>query len=449
MEVEKISKTDDKIINKPNAIIPFYNETNKVYPITTNNNEVNLELTWEDINIILEDKKVTKNILTNVSGSLKSGETLAILGASGAGKTTLLNHLSRKIDTTRFKHTGKMLLNNQEVSNSDFNSITSYVMQDDVLEPEMTPREILLFTARLKINASREVQESKVAEMLKILKIEKCQNTKIGDNLHRGVSGGERKRVSIAVELLSDSPILFLDEPTTGLDSYNAFEVISAIKKLALDKNKIVIFTIHQPASEIFQLMNKICVLALGKTVYFGLKENLEIFFTKIKLPIPYLYNPFEHIIEMTTLTSVECSNVLQHYPNILTIEDKQERYKSYIDTISDLFKSDFKPEKNKYETVSSHIRQLMYLNKNITGFLYQLYNLILRQILITIRTKKILMIRIFQNIFVGVIIALVFSNLEQNAQGIRNRFGAFNMLTVLGVFNAVNASIMVCKWFI
>ena len=448
MEVDSKSNQQNKAENNYNGV-PLNSQSNKVYPNTTiSSNPSNFELKWENINITFEDKKTKqiRNILSNVSGSVKSGETLAILGSSGAGKTTLLNHLSRKIESQSLKSSGTMLLNSQEISKSDFTSITSYVMQDDVLEPEMTPKEILLFTARLKLNAPREVQEMKVQEMLKLLKIEKCQNTKIGDNLHRGVSGGERKRVSIAVELLSDSPILFMDEPTTGLDSYNAYEVISAINLLAIEKNKIVIFTIHQPASEIFQLMDKICVLALGKTVFFGLKENLEPFFTKIKLPIPHLYNPFEHIIEMTTLTSIENSDVLEAYNNLLEIEDKQDKYKAYIDAISNVFNSDFVLEKGDLNEVAEDMRRLMHSNKNITGFFYQLFNLIMRNIIITIRTKKVLMIHIFTNVFVGIILALVFNNLEQTSIGNRDRLGAINFVSIIAVFNSVNSLIMTCK---
>lgn len=449
MEVDSKSPNQNHIEQNNYNAVPLSSHNNKVYPNKTiNSNPSNFELRWDKINITLEDKKTkqTKNILTNVSGFVKSGETLAILGSSGAGKTTLLNHLSRKIESHSLKSTGTMLLNSQEIGKNDFTSITSYVMQDDVLEPEMTPREILLFTARLKLNAPREVQERKVEEMLKLLKIEKCQNTKIGDNLHRGVSGGERKRVSIAVELISDSPILFLDEPTTGLDSYNAYEVISAINQLAIEKNKIVIFTIHQPASEIFQLMDKICVLALGKTVFFGLKEKLEPFFTKINLPIPHLYNPFEHIIEMTTLTSIENSNVLEAYTNLLEIENKQDKYRTYVDTISDKFNNDFVLEKSEINEVAEDMRSLMHSNKNITGFFYQLLNLTMRNIIITIRTKKIIMVHIFTNIFIGIILALVFNNLDQTSIGTRDRLGALGFISILAVFNAVNSLIMTCK---
>ena len=335
-----------------------------------------MNLEWEGINITIENKNKKTNILTNISGFVKSGETLAIIGASGAGKTTLLNHLSRRFEYNNFKSSGKILLNKQELSKSDFTSISSYVMQDDALEPDLTPKEILLFTAKLRINAPREVQELKVAEVIKLLKIEDCQNTRVGDNFNRGISGGERKRVSIAIELLSDSPIIFLDEPTTGLDSYNAYIVISAIKMLAKEKNKIIVFTIHQPASEIYELMDKICILALGKTVFFGEKNNIIPFFNHIQLPIPELYNPFEHIIEMTTITSIEDSRVKEKYLILENISDKHERYNLYIDTISNSFNDNFKAiNACDLKEISIETRLLIHESKNKTGFFFQLFS--------------------------------------------------------------------------
>lgn len=427
---------------------------NKEQLLTVGNNpEMQLEFTWTDISLtatVQEGKCCNKTshekrILENVSGSLTTGSSLAILGASGAGKTTLLNYLSRKIENSALKATGSVTLNGQDLSSDDFSAITSYVMQDDMLEPVMTPREILLFTALLKLKSSRVEIEERVKYLLKVLRIEKCQNTRIGDNLERGVSGGERKRTSIAVELLSDSPIIFLDEPTTGLDSYNAYEVVNTLNDLCLE-NKMVIFTIHQPASEIFDLLSKICILALGKVVYFGPSKNIYNYFETIKLPIPINYNPFEHFIEVTNISIVSEPKVLEAYPEMKELDDDQEKYRLLVSKMHEKYESDYKyvPE-NKYSEISSTMKELIDEKKITHGFLYQLLILYLRLTIISLRNKKVLITKIMQYVIVGTILALVFNNLRSDEIGIQDRRGLLVMTSMLSVFLSTTAAILVC----
>lgn len=414
-----------------------------------------LELKWKDISIGIKLKKkgekgeTTKSILNKVSGSMSSGNSLAILGASGAGKTTLLNFLSRKIESTQYITSGKVTLNSVEVDNEDFSAITSYVMQDDILHSCMSPREILLFTAILKLrNKDREFIESRVAELFKILKIEKCQTTKVGDNLVRGISGGERKRVSIAVELLSDSPILFLDEPTTGLDSYNAFETLKALNTMAVEKNKIVIYTIHQPASEIYELLSKICVLSLGKTVYYGEKDKLQEYYSRIKLPIPNNYNPFEHIIETTTLSSIEETLILEAYPSLLSIEILQDRYKSYIDEISEIFKVSFETDAEpQFSEIKNDIKEKMIDGKASGSFCLQVLMLTLRGIILIIRDYKLLFLKIVNNLIMAIFCAILFNNTRKDSIGVRDISGLMFILTISNTMNATSSNLVICKF--
>jgi len=220
-------------------------------------------------------------------------------------------------------------------------------MQDDILEATMTPLEILLFTAKLKLNLPPLEIEKKVNQMISELNLQKCKTTPIGNHIQRGVSGGERKRTSIGVELISDPKIIFLDEPTTGLDSYNAFEVVKNLCELAELEEKIIIFTIHQPSSELFSLLHKIFILADGKTVYFGDKDNsIDFFNDHLRLNYPLNYNPFEFFIEMTNFEVFynEKVNEILTYNKILTpAKDKDDKtrlqaYSNYIQILADIF---------------------------------------------------------------------------------------------------------------
>ena len=141
--------------------------------------------------------------------------------------------------------TGKVMVNGVEKENiKGYSSYSAYVQQDDILFQTMTVRECLEFSAKLKLKGDLEEKLQRVDSLISELRLNKCQNTKIGGELIRGVSGGERKRTSIGVELITDPNLIFLDEPTTGLDSYTATSVIETLRDLTYS-GKTVISTIH------------------------------------------------------------------------------------------------------------------------------------------------------------------------------------------------------------
>jgi ABC-type multidrug transport system ATPase subunit len=346
-----------------------------------------------------------------VSGRVKSGECLAILGSSGAGKTTLLNYLSRKIESSSLKVEGNVSLNSENISSKEFDSIASYVMQDDILEATMTPTEILMFTAKMKFKLPLEKIEQKVFDMIQDLNLKKCQNTRIGDKITRGVSGGERKRTSIGVELISDPKIIFLDEPTTGLDSYNAYELIQLLKNLS-QKNRMIIFTIHQPSSEIYGLLDKINILALGKTIYFGPQKKCFECFDNLKIPVPLKYNPFEHFMEVTNVATIEDPKILSNFPELNSIENKLDKYSSYISNLNGSFERikneffDFTPtvrgftEETKQNIIDKGIRQ---------NFFYEFGLIFGRNMVISRRNPKVLYMKIAQAIVTALLVSLLF----------------------------------------
>jgi ABC-type multidrug transport system ATPase subunit len=251
-----------------------------------------------------------KNVLDRVSGRLASESFTAIMGASGSGKTTLLNFLSnRRFYLRRVKCSGEVYLNGRSRSELNFNTYVAYVMQDDVLIETMTVREILTFSAKMRL--SPETCMQKMMEVVEQLELTKILDSRVGGVLARGISGGERKRVAIAMEILTDPPVLFLDEPTTGLDSYNAENVISVCRKLC-EAGKTVCCTIHQPNSFIFSLFQNIILLADHKIVFNGPHNQVVPYFTTKGFPCEQYSNPAEHII--TVLSS---SDNTQLFPAI------------------------------------------------------------------------------------------------------------------------------------
>ncbi|MBM4179763.1 MAG: ATP-binding cassette domain-containing protein [Ignavibacteria bacterium] len=142
--------------------------------------------------------------------------------------------------------------------------------------------------------------------MINKLKLHKCQNTRIGGPLVKGVSGGERKRTSIGVELITDPSLIFLDEPTTGLDSFTATAVMETLGDLARKDGRTVVSTIHQPNSDIFELFDRLVLLARGKIIYFNQASLSVEYFTKIGFKCPELSNPCDYFMSMMSIESIE-----------------------------------------------------------------------------------------------------------------------------------------------
>ena len=187
-----------------------------------------------------------KPVLSGVSGVARTGEVTAIMGASGSGKTTLLDVLAHRISPS--KRSGSVCLGDVPVNADAMRRQSGYVMQDDLLYSALTVYETLLFAARLRLPPSMSLKEKKekVQSLLSLLGLEKAANTFIGDENRRGVSGGERKRVSIGVEMIADPALLFLDEPTSGLDSTSAYRVVSAVRDIAVQTGSVAVMVLHQ-----------------------------------------------------------------------------------------------------------------------------------------------------------------------------------------------------------
>ena len=153
------------------------------------------------------------------------------MGASGAGKTSLLNLLSDRINIRpEMEFSGQCTFNDiTPVTMESFSMYGSYVMQDDIIFSYFTVKEALRFAARLKLSVSIEEQEKRIEELITDLGLEDCQDTLVGSTLKKSISGGERKRTAIGVELITDPRVILLDEPTSGLDSFTTVKIVKVL----------------------------------------------------------------------------------------------------------------------------------------------------------------------------------------------------------------------------
>lgn len=246
-----------------------------------------------------------KRVLSDVRGEVYPGELMAIMGASGAGKTSLLDLLARKHKTGSGK--GQFLVNGRSVKDSEFRAVAAFVDQEDALMPTLTIYETILYSALLRLprNMSYESKNMRVHETMAELGILHIKDSAIGQEGSRGISGGEKRRVSIACELVTSPSILFLDEPTSGLDSYNAHNVVECLVNLARNYRRTIILTIHQPRSNIVALFDQLILLARGRVVYSGSMDECQGYFERIGLSCPAGFNIADHLIDLTMTPSV------------------------------------------------------------------------------------------------------------------------------------------------
>lgn len=223
------------------------------------------------------------------------------MGPSGCGKTTLLTKLARR-STTSDKTEGTVLTDGMSLSDSDFRKASSFVEQEDVLIGSLTVRETVDFSARLSLSSSLSKTQrlARVDEVLKSFGLTKQSDTLVGTPLIKGISGGQKRRTSVAAQVITDPKILFLDEPTSGLDSTASHEIISYLRSVARQYNLLVVASIHQPSTSTFNLFDKLLLLSHGKTCYFGPRSNVESFFSSIGFAIPIHTNPAEYLLELT-----------------------------------------------------------------------------------------------------------------------------------------------------
>ncbi|MBE9467179.1 MAG: ATP-binding cassette domain-containing protein [Bacteroidetes bacterium] len=200
--------------------------------------------------------------LRDINISEKQGELVGIMGASGAGKTTLLNVLTGMEAPSK----GEVLINgvNLHTEEEKMEGVIGYIPQDDLLVEELTVYQNLYFNAKLCFkNITNDEIIELVDKTLANLGLLELKDLKVGSPLNKSISGGQRKRLNIALELIREPPILFVDEPTSGLSSRDSEHVMDLLRELAL-KGKLIFVVIHQPSSDIYKMFDKMIIVDTG-----------------------------------------------------------------------------------------------------------------------------------------------------------------------------------------
>ncbi|CAM0882924.1 unnamed protein product [Alopecurus aequalis] len=368
----------------------------------------------------------TKALLDGVSGEAREGEILAVMGASGSGKSTLIDALANRISRDALK--GTVTLNGEPLTGNILKSMSAYVMQDDLLFPMLTVTETLSFAAdfRLPRSLSAAKKRTRVQALIDQLGLRAAANTIIGDEGHRGVSGGERRRVSIGTDIIHDPILLFLDEPTSGLDSTSAFMVVKVLRRIA-ESGSIVITSIHQPSQRILGLLDRLILLSGGRTVFSGAPSALPPYFAEFGFPVPDDENRAEFALDL--IRELESSPT-----GTKPLVDFHRTWKLMHAGSPDA--SAWAPTMSLKEAISASVSR----GKLVSGadvaagemrtyanpFWVEMKVLTKRSAINTRRMPELFLIRLGAVVVTGGILATVFFRLDQSPKGAQERLGFF-----------------------
>lgn len=356
-----------------------------------------------------------KPLLAHVSADMPRGTLTAIVGGSGSGKTTLLNVLAGRLgagSSAQVRACGSAAFNGGALRGVS----SAYVMQQDVLLPTLTVRETLQYAAALRLPAEATQAERRtvVEEVVLELGLKECADTRVGTHVHKGCSGGEKRRTSIGVQMLGNPSVLFLDEPTTGLDATSAFQLVRTLKSLA-EKGRTIVMTIHQPRSEIFGVFDNLVILTKGAPVYSGAVERCLLYFEEKGFTLPPFVNPAEFLIDLAAVDNRGPELEAASMERVQRLKD--DWHQESLQTWGD--------EHVSGGSVADASKGRETLSESRAAFTRQVRVLTARTTKVTLRDPMGMAGSIIEAILMGVITGWIFLNLGEDQAGIRSREGA------------------------
>lgn len=358
-------------------------------------------------------------VLRDVCMHMQGGQLTAILGSSGSGKTSLLDVISSRTNGTV---SGKVYYNNIECTKDVFQQYGTYVMQADRLLPSLTVRETLRYSALLRLpgNTSSFDIEQKVNKVILEMGLKSVADSKIGGTVVRGISGGEKRRVTIAIQLLQNPKVILLDEPTSGLDTFTARYLMSSLADLAHNQGKIVLLTIHQPRSDIFRMFNQVGIMAYGKLVYFGGSEQMLEYFDKLGYPCPTYSNPTDHYVDLASVDRRNQDSEEESSERVKELTNVYANSEMHKDVVYRIIEDTMKPTTGK---------QLLYqryyqYRPQGSSFFRTLVTLLSRMSVQLFRDRSSYLSRIFLLSLFVPFICLFLGRLKNTQTGVQDRIG-------------------------
>ncbi|XP_009889049.1 PREDICTED: ATP-binding cassette sub-family G member 2 [Charadrius vociferus] len=386
-------------------------------------------------------KTADKEVLRNVNGIMRPGLN-AILGPTGSGKSSLLDILAARKDPHGLS--GDILVNGTPQP-ANFKCTSGYVVQDDVVMGTLTVRENLKFSAALRLPKSvkEEEKNERVNQIIRELGLSKVADSKVGTQFTRGVSGGERKRTNIGMELITDPAILFLDEPTTGLDASTANAVLLLLKRMS-KQGKTIIFSIHQPRYSIFRLFDNLTLLAAGRVLYHGPAQTAIDYFQSTGYQCEPYNNPADFFLDVINGDSTAVAMSKIDEPD--TVEERTEYDKTLAEKLAETYSNSayYQETKAVLENISlgdkkktkAIFRQITYAN----SFLHQLKWVSKRTFKNLIGNPQASIAQLCVTAFLGLVVGAIFFGLKEDSAGLQNRVGAMFFLTTNQCFSSISA---------
>ncbi|XP_037686157.1 broad substrate specificity ATP-binding cassette transporter ABCG2-like [Choloepus didactylus] len=392
---------------------------------------------------LLSRKTTEKEILKDINGVMKPGLN-AILGPTGGGKSSLLDVLAARKDPHGLS--GDVLINGAPRP-ANFKCNSGYVVQDDVVMGTLTVRENLQFSAALRLPTTMMNHEKneRINKLIQELGLDKVADSKVGTQFIRGVSGGERKRTSIGMELITDPSILFLDEPTTGLDSSTANAVLLLLKRMS-KQGRTIIFSIHQPRYSIFKLFDSLTLLASGRLMFHGPASEALGYFASAGYHCEPYNNPADFFLDVINGdSSAVVFNRTEEDSEAEGADEDARGDKPLIHKLAEFYVNStfFREMKAELEELSVGQKKKSLAFKEIsyaTSFCHQLRWVSRRSFKNLLGNPQASIAQLIVTAILGLVVGAIFFGLKNDSTGIQNRAGVLFFLTTNQCFTSVSA---------